>query len=101
MDGQTKVTNKTLQTLLRALIKFNTKAWDLFLSHAEFSYNNALNKTMGMSQFKVVYGIDPLSSLDLVPGATDEEASKRVEEIQKLRDLVSTKEEKFNAFYQA
>jgi len=36
-DGQTEVTNRTLGTLLRALIKPHTKAWDLLLPHAEFA----------------------------------------------------------------
>jgi len=34
MDGQTKVTNRTLGALLRALIKSTSKAWDLILPHA-------------------------------------------------------------------
>ena len=33
-DGQTEVTNRTLGTLLRSLIKANSKAWDLLLPHA-------------------------------------------------------------------
>jgi len=41
-----------------------------------------------MSPFKVVYGVNPLSPLDLVPRSSEErpsvEASKRVKEIQKL-----------------
>jgi len=36
-DGQTKVTNRTLGTLLRALVKLNAKAWDLLLPHTEFA----------------------------------------------------------------
>ena len=43
-----------------------------------------------MSSFKVVYRIDPLSPLDLVPRVTYEkpsvEASNAVEEIQKLHE---------------
>jgi len=38
------VTNQTLGTLLRALIKSRAKAWDLLLPHAEFAYNNAPSK---------------------------------------------------------
>jgi len=36
-DGQTEVTNWTLGALLRALIKSNSKAWDLILPHVEFA----------------------------------------------------------------
>ena len=66
-DGQTEVTNRTLGTLLRALIKSNTKAWDLLLPHAEFAYNMAPSRTTGLSPFKVVYGVEPLSPMSLVP----------------------------------
>ena len=38
-DGQTEVTNHTLGTLLRALVKKNIKAWDELLPHAEFAFN--------------------------------------------------------------
>ena len=56
-----------------------------------------------MSPFKVVYRTDTLNPLDIVPRATDEkptmEASKRVEEIQKLHKQVMAIIEKSNAFY--
>ena len=38
---QIGMTNRTLRTLLRALIKSHAKAWDLLLPHAEFAYNKA------------------------------------------------------------
>ena len=60
-DGQTEVTNRTLGTLPWALIKPHAKAWDLLLPHTEFVYNKAPSKAIGLSPFKVVYGIDPLS----------------------------------------
>jgi len=66
-DGQTEVTNQTLGTLLRVLIRPNAKAWDLLLPHAEFAYNKAPSKATGPSPFKVVYRIDPLSPNDLTP----------------------------------
>jgi len=48
-DGQTEVTNRTLGTLLRALIKLQSEAWDLLLPHAEFAYNKAPSKATGVS----------------------------------------------------
>jgi len=47
------------------LIKPHAKAWDLLLPYAQFSYNRAPNKATGLSPFKMVYGIDPISPLDL------------------------------------
>ena len=61
-DGQTEVTNRSLGTLLRTLIlPQSTKAWDLLLPHIEFAYNRAYSGTTGVSSFKVVYGIDPIT----------------------------------------
>jgi len=104
-DGQTEVTKRTLGTLLRALIKSHSKAWDLILPHAEFSYNMAPSKTTGLSSFKIVYGVEPLSPLDLTPKALNEkpsaEDSKRVKEIKHLHEQVKLRIEKSNASYQA
>ena len=103
-DGQTEVTNRTLGTLLRVLLKSNSKAWDLILPHAEFAYNMAPSKTTGLSPFKIVYGVEPLNPLDLVPrpmeGKPSVEASKRAEEIQRLHEQVTMKIERSNASYQ-
>jgi len=83
----------------------NSKAWDLILSHAEFAYNMAPRKTIALSPFKIVYGVEPLSPLDLIPRPLDEklsvEASKWVEEIKRLHEQLKLKIEKSNASYQA
>jgi len=84
-DGQTEVTNRTLGTLLRALIKSHAKAWDLLLPHAEFADNKAPSKATYLSPFKVVYRTDPLGPIDLTPQPLDQKTSAnaavRVKEI--------------------
>jgi len=70
-DGQTEVTNRTLGTFLRAVIKPHAKAWGLLLPYGKFAYNRAPSKATGLSPFKVVYGLDPLSLLDLTPRPLD------------------------------
>ena len=58
-----------------------------------------------MSPLKVVYGIKPLSPLNLTPRPMDSkpnmEATKRVQEIQELYKNIRDKIEQSNAFYQA
>jgi len=85
-DGQTEVTNRTLGILLQALIKLHSRAWDSLLPHTEFAYNKAPSRTTGVSPFKVVYGLDPLGPLDLIPKPMDQkpsaDAKQRVVEIQ-------------------
>jgi len=61
-DGQTEVTNRTLGTLVRVLIKKNLKGWDELLPHAEFAF-----KTTRLSPFQIVYGSNPRIPLDLIP----------------------------------
>ena len=103
--GKTEFSNRTLGTLIRALIKPHIKAWDLLLPHAEFAYNKTPSRATGLSPFKVVYGIDPLGPLDLIPRSFDQkphpDAAARVEQIKKVHELVRSKIEKSNEAYQA
>ena len=71
-DGQTKVTNHSLGNLLRCLVGDNIRSWDCKLGQAEFDHNHALNRNLGFSPFRVVYGIVPCGPLDLsiVPDKT-------------------------------
>jgi len=78
-DGQTKVTNRTLGVILRALIKTQAKAWDLLLPHIEFAYNQAPHKTTGLSSLRVLYGVDALTPRELVPRVIREKPSVKDE----------------------
>ena len=75
------------------------------MSHVQFVYNKAPSKATGLSPFKVVYGIDPLSPINLTPQAQDQkpsaDAAAKVEEIQKLHELVKARIKKINASYEA
>nr|GEX66123.1 hypothetical protein [Tanacetum cinerariifolium] len=62
----TEVVNRSLGNLLRSLIGDNAKQWDLILLQAEFAYNRSINLTTGKSPFKVVYGRNPITPIDLV-----------------------------------
>ncbi|XP_031376081.1 uncharacterized protein LOC116191022, partial [Punica granatum] len=66
-DGQTEVVNRTLSTLLRAIIKKNIKTWEECLPHVEFAYNRSVHSATKFSLFEVVYGFNPLTPLDLSP----------------------------------
>ena len=71
----------------------------------EFAYNKAPSKATSLSPFKVAYGIEPISPLDLTPRPLDEkpsaDAASRVEEIQKIHELVRSRIEKTHTSYQA
>jgi len=65
-NGQNEVVNKSLSTLLRALLKGNHKSWDEYLPHVEFAYNKGVHRTTRQSPFEVVNGFNPLTLLDLI-----------------------------------
>jgi hypothetical protein len=44
-DDQTEVVNRTLFTLLRAILKSNLKLWEECLPHIEFAYNRSVHST--------------------------------------------------------
>ncbi|PKI67544.1 hypothetical protein CRG98_012128 [Punica granatum] len=65
IDGQTKVVNHTLSALLRAAVNKNFKSWDTCLALVEFSYNRSIHSSTRKTPFEVVYGINPITPLDL------------------------------------
>ena len=45
----------------------NLRTWGIMLLTAEFVYNSSVNRTIGMSQFKVVHSYQPRQSIYLIP----------------------------------
>ena len=52
---------------MRAIIKKNLKTWEDCLPHVEFAYNRAVHYATRFSPFEIVYGVNPLTLLDLLP----------------------------------
>nr|GEV23537.1 hypothetical protein [Tanacetum cinerariifolium] len=99
-DGQIEVTNRTLRSLLRALITTNLKQWEDLLPQAEFAYSRAPNKITSLSPFIVVYGLNPKTPLDLAVLDTsskfNQEASDRAVDIKALHQHIHDKITKSN-----
>ena len=64
--------NRTLSTMLRAILKTNLKMWEECLPHVEFAYNRVQHSTTKVSPFQVVYGFNPRTPIDLLPLPTTE-----------------------------
>jgi hypothetical protein len=64
-NGQTEVVNRTLSSLLCAIIKKNLKTWEDWLPHVEFAYHRSIHSATKFSPFEIVCGFNPLSPLDL------------------------------------
>ncbi|KAI3515986.1 hypothetical protein L1887_14893 [Cichorium endivia] len=102
-DGQTEVTNRTLGTLLKALVSKTQKDWDVKLAHAEFAYNRSPTHATGHSPFEVVYGVNPYMPLDLIPLPKEElvhkDANDKLKSTMKLHQQVREKIEVVNVTY--
>ena len=58
-DGQTERTNQTLEQYLRCFVNYQQTDWARFLPLAEFSFNNTIQASTGVSPFLLNYGIHP------------------------------------------
>jgi transposase InsO family protein len=50
-NGQIEVINRTLSTMLWAVLKTNLKLWEECLPYIEFAYNRSVHSTMKVSLF--------------------------------------------------
>ncbi|OMO89160.1 reverse transcriptase [Corchorus capsularis] len=102
-DGQTKVVNRTLSTLLRALIKKNLRTWEDCLPHVEFAYNQSIHSTTGCSPFETVYGFNPLNPLDLLSlplsVQVDMDGQRKADYVRELHARVQAQIEKKTQHY--
>jgi hypothetical protein len=71
-DGQTEVVNRTLSTMLRAVLKDNLRLWEKCLPHKKFAYNISIHSTTKLSPFMVVNGFNSCAPIDLLPLPTPE-----------------------------
>jgi translation initiation factor IF-1 len=99
-DGRTEVVNRTLSTMLRAVLKDNLRLWEECLPHIEFAYNTSIHSTTKLSPFMVVYGFNPRAPIDLLPLPTSEivnfDATQCPEFILKLHETTKLQIEKMN-----
>ena len=58
-DGQTERTNQFIEGYLRNYVSYQQDDWDRHLPSCEFSYNNSLHSTIGLSLFQANRGINP------------------------------------------
>jgi transposase InsO family protein len=102
-DGQTKVVNHTLSTMLRAVLKDNLRLWEGCLPHIEFAYNKSIHSTTKLSPFMVVYGFNPRAPIDLLPLPSSRimnlDATQRSEFILKFHETTKLQIEKINEKY--
>jgi len=85
-NGCSNIVNRTLSSLLRAIIKKNLKTWEDCLPYVEFAYNRSIHSATKFS-FEIVYGFNPLSPFNLTPLPLSERVNldgKRKAEVVKM-----------------
>jgi hypothetical protein len=61
-DGQTERQNQTLEQYLRIYCTLEQDDWALWISIAEFAYNDSAHATTGITPFRANQGMDPRSA---------------------------------------
>ncbi len=87
-DGQTENLNQTLEQYLRCYANYQQDDWAKKLAFAEFTYNNSMHSTTGVSPFFAMYGFHPAIELhveDNVPEGEAPAASERAKIIEEER----------------
>ena len=86
-NGQIEVVNRTLGTLLRALIQKNLKNWEECMLHIEFAFNHTFHSSTNCSPFEIAYGFNPLTPMDLLQLPIDKQVSLDGAHIEKKTKL--------------
>jgi hypothetical protein len=86
-DGQTKVVNRTLSTMLRAVLDQNLRHWEDCLPHIEFPYNHATHSSTKMCSFQIVYGYIPQAPIDLFSFYTEDAPHLDVAHVEQMVNL--------------
>ena len=95
--------NRSLGNLLRCLVGYKPSNWELVFTHAEFAYNNNMNRSTRKTPFDIVIGMQPRGVLDLMDVVGEEKRSDAGEELsnfmESLHKEVKLKLEQSNLKY--
>ncbi|WVZ93706.1 hypothetical protein U9M48_039666 [Paspalum notatum var. saurae] len=90
-DGQTEVVNRTLSTMLRAVLDKNLRRWEDCLPHIEFAYNRATHSSTKMCPFQIVYGNIPRAPIDLF--SLDAEDAPHIDAVAHVEQMIDLHEQ--------
>src|SRR5258706_10201421 len=83
-DGQMECINQVLEQYLWAYMNYQQDNWALLLPLVEFTYNNAVSATTGISPFFANKGYHPRLSMNLLAPSSSSEAQHYVADLDQL-----------------
>lgn len=86
-DGQTEVTNRTLETYLRCMTAEAPYTWCKWLPLAEWWYNTTYHSAIHTTPFEVLYGQPPPTHIPYLPGESSSSVVDR--SMQKRETIIS------------
>jgi len=91
-DGQSEITHRSIEQILRAYISPLHDDWSTWLPIAEFSYNNAVNASTKQTPFYANLGYHPTlptSFISPIPPGTDSTATKYLDTLRDIHTSIS------------
>lgn len=83
-DGQTEITHRTIEQILRAYVDPHHDDWATWLPVAEFAYNNATHSTTTVSPFLANYGYSPSTPATLSLPTSDAGYATTIRDLHQL-----------------
>ena len=95
--------NRSLEKILRCLIRNKPSNWEMIWAEAKFAYNNFVNRSIGKTPFEIVTRMHPRGILDLRDVVGEEKRSVVGEEfidfMESLHNEVKLRLEQSNQKY--
>jgi len=88
-DGQTERQNQTLEQYLRCFCSLEQDDWSLWISTAEFAYNDSVHATTNTTPFQANLGLNPRSAEWPKIPLGDDESPAGADFAKRLRDVQS------------
>ncbi|GAX85873.1 hypothetical protein CEUSTIGMA_g13289.t1 [Chlamydomonas eustigma] len=89
-DGQTEITHRTIEQILRAYVSPQHDDWATWLPLAEFAYNSHVHSSTQQTPFLANYGFHPTtpSSLLLPPDTTNPDATSFLDNLKDVQNSI-------------